>query len=153
MLRALFIEFPEDPGSWLIDDEYMFGENLLVAPIFEANTTSRNVYLPPGKWIDYQTRKTYEGGWRNIEAGEIPIILLVRSGSAIPSIELAQSTAQMDWSNVKLAVFAADKEDARGMVCLPSDQNLRTVDVSAKEGAYRVKGDPMNGKAKLSIIN
>jgi alpha-D-xyloside xylohydrolase len=151
MLRALFIEYPDDPGSWLIDDEYMFGSNLLVAPMLEANTTSRNVYLPPGKWIDYQSRKTHEGGWHKIEAGEIPIVLLVRSGSAIPTIELAQSTAQMDWSNIKLSIFAADKEEATGLICLPADQTLRKLKLSARDGRYLVESDPMDGKAKLSV--
>ncbi len=48
MLRDLFIEFPDDPGSWLIDDEYMFGSDILVAPLFE-DVKARNVYLPLGE--------------------------------------------------------------------------------------------------------
>ena len=73
MLRALFFEFPADETSWLIEDEYMFGANLLVAPLFEDEKTTRKVYLPPGAWIDYQTGKIYEGGrWHEIAAGEIP---------------------------------------------------------------------------------
>ena len=59
MLRTLFFEFPEDPTSWLIEDEYMFGSSLLVAPIFETGKNSRKVYLPPDTWIDYQTGKIY----------------------------------------------------------------------------------------------
>ena len=93
MMRALFIEFPNDPGAWLVDDEYLFGTDLLVAPLFE-NLTKRDVYLPTGKWIDYQTGKVYSEGWHNIEAGKIPIVVMVRDGSVIPHIGLAQSTAQ-----------------------------------------------------------
>ena len=52
MLRTLFFEYPNDPTAWTIDDEYMFGGNLLVAPLMEEGA-GRNVYLPPGKWIDY----------------------------------------------------------------------------------------------------
>ena len=59
MVRALFVEFPDDPGAWMIDDEYLFGSQILVAPIFEQGTTGRVVYLPGGKWIDYQTGKVY----------------------------------------------------------------------------------------------
>ncbi len=44
MLRALFVEYPNDPGAWLIDDQYLFGSDMLVAPLFE-NVTERNVYL------------------------------------------------------------------------------------------------------------
>jgi len=75
---------------------------------------SRDVYLPPGTWIDYQTGKSYAGGWRKIEAGKIPILLLVRDGIVLPHIALAQSTAQMDWSRLELAVFAKDAPKAGG---------------------------------------
>ena len=84
MLRALFVEFPDDPGAWKVDDEYLFGSQILVAPLLESGMTGRTVYLPEGKWIDYQTEKVYEGGWHRIEAGSLPIIMLVRFGSAYP---------------------------------------------------------------------
>ena len=54
MVRALLVEFPEDPGAWLVEDEYMFGSQILVAPLLESGN-SRTCYLPKGKWIDYQT--------------------------------------------------------------------------------------------------
>ena len=60
MLRALFVEFPDDPGAWRVDDEYLFGSQILVAPLLESGITGRTVYLPEGKWIDYQTEKVYE---------------------------------------------------------------------------------------------
>ncbi|HEY5040080.1 MAG TPA: TIM-barrel domain-containing protein, partial [bacterium] len=72
MLRTLFFEYPEDPTSWLVEDEYLFGSDMLVAPLMEE-VMERSVYLPPGNWIDYQTGKRYGGGkWHNISAGEIP---------------------------------------------------------------------------------
>ena len=46
MVRALFIEYPDDPGSWLVEDEYLFGSDILVAPLMHAQTTARDVYLP-----------------------------------------------------------------------------------------------------------
>ena len=79
MLRALFVEYPDDPGSWLIDSEYLFGSDMLVAPLFE-DAASRSVYLPPGKWIDYQSGRVYAAGWSQIQAGEIPAVILVRDG-------------------------------------------------------------------------
>lgn len=89
MLRALFVEFPDDPGAWKVDDEYLFGSQILVAPLLESGMTGRTVYLPEGKWIDYQTEKVYEGGWHRIEAGSLPIIMLVRDGSVLPHLKLA----------------------------------------------------------------
>jgi len=119
MLRTLFFEHPEDTTSWLIEDEYMFGEDILVAPLME-DVPERNVYLPPGLWIDYQSGETYEGpGGHRISAGEIPVVVLVKDGAAIPHARLAQSTAQMGWQEIELVVFGVEAPAAEGSVCLP----------------------------------
>ena len=131
MLRALFVEYPDDPGSWTVEDEYLFGSDILVAPLFEEGTTGRAVYLPPGGWIDYQTGRAYSGGWQRIEAGEIPAVILVRDGAAIPRAAVAQSTAQIDWTKLELVTYLAKAPKARGLVCLPSDNVLREVVVDA----------------------
>ena len=140
MLRALFVEFPDDPGAWKVDDEYLFGSQILVAPLLESGMTCRTVYLPEGKWIDYQTEKVYEGGWHRIEAGSLPIIMLVRDGSVLPHLKLAQSTAEMDWSKMSLKVYSADKKQAEGLVCLPADNRIQVVKVDC-------------GKAKPQLLN
>lgn len=63
LLRALFYEFPEDTLSWEIEDQHMFGSDLLVCPIFEYGKRERNVYLPVGtNWIAADSKKEYEGG-------------------------------------------------------------------------------------------
>lgn len=129
MLRALFVEFPDDPGAWRVDDEYLFGSQILVAPSLESGITGRTVYLPEGKWIDYQTEKVYEGGWHRIEAGSLPIIMLVRDGSVLPHLKLAQSTSEMDWSKMSLKVYSADKKQAEGLICLPTDNRIQVVKV------------------------
>lgn len=134
MLRALFVEFPEDPGTWKVEDEYMFGSQILVAPLLESGITGRTVYLPQGKWIDYQTSKVYEGGWHTIEAGSLPIIMLVRDGSVLPHLKLAQSTAEMDWSKISLKVYSADKQQADGIICLPTDNRIQPVKVDCGKG-------------------
>jgi alpha-D-xyloside xylohydrolase len=145
MIRAMFIEFPDDPGAWKVDDQYLFGSQILVAPLFEEGMKSRNVYLPGGKWIDYQTGKIYNQGWNHIEAnGELPIIMLVKDGSALPHIALAQSTAQMDWSNITVKVYNTTGKAATGLFCLPSDGKLQKFTVSGS----RISG--INGtKAKV----
>lgn len=140
MLRALFVEFPDDPGAWKVDDEYLFGSQILVAPLLESGMTGRTVYLPEGKRIDYQTEKVYEGGWHRIEAGSLPIIMLVRDGSVLPHLKLAQSTAEMDWSKMSLKVYSADKKQAEGLVCLPADNRIQVVKVDC-------------GKAKPQLLN
>jgi alpha-D-xyloside xylohydrolase len=63
IMRALFYEFPQDKPCWEIKDEYMYGENILVAPVCYKNAVSRSVYLPAGEeWVLAQNGKRYVGG-------------------------------------------------------------------------------------------
>jgi alpha-D-xyloside xylohydrolase len=149
MLRALFVEFPDDPGSWLIDNQYMFGSDMLVAPLFD-DELDRDVYLPEGEWTDYQTGEKYKGGWHHIAAGDIPIIALIRSGSVIPHIKLAQSTAFMDWSKIDLKVFADEDGNADGMVVIPGEE-LQKIEVSTKDGKLVLKENPFGKKVKFTL--
>ena len=149
MLRAMFVEYPDDPGSWLVDDQYLFGSSVLVAPLFE-DVTERNVYLPPGKWIDYQTRKVYEGGWHRVKAGDIPVVILIRDGTVLPHIALAQSTKDMDWSRLDLQVYSTTGS-AEGKVYLPEETDIKTVKVVKRGNGYVLENDPYGGKVKWNI--
>lgn len=121
MMRPLFVEFPYDDTSWMIEDEYMFGNDLLVAPLFEDGATSRKVYLPPGTWVDFQTGKAYVGGgWHEITAGEVPIVVLAKAGSIIPTVIPAQNTGEIDWKKVQIKLFASsDENTAEGLFSAP----------------------------------
>lgn len=146
MLRTLFFEHPNDPTSWLVEDEYMFGSSLLVAPMFEE-TASRRVYLPPGTWIDYQSGRAYEGSrWHEMTAGPIPIVLLVKDHTVLPHLAVAQSTAAMNWNDVELRVFSSDRKAADGRFALPAGriQSLRV------EGS-RLASDPLAGQVRWRI--
>lgn len=62
-MRPVFYDYPEDKLTWDLEDEFMFGPNLLVAPVMYAKMTERSVYLPAGKqWINVETGDVYEGG-------------------------------------------------------------------------------------------
>ena len=62
LIRTMFYEFPEDSKCWELQDQYMFGSDYLVAPIFHLNQFEREVYLPAGKWEDTRDHKVYNGG-------------------------------------------------------------------------------------------
>lgn len=128
MVRALLVEFPEDPGAWLVEDEYMFGSQILVAPLLESGD-SRTCYLPKGKWIDYQTGKVYKGGYQTIKVGEIPCVILVRDGSLIPHVPLAQRTDQIQWDKVEMIPYRADAKKCIGLLFKPGDTNLQQVEL------------------------
>ncbi len=151
MTRALFVEYPRDPGAWLVDNQYLFGSDILVAPLFDENRI-RSVYLPTGNWIDYQTGKTYPSGWHQIEADNMPVVMLVKDGAVIPHIKLAQSTMQMDWSELELVVYASQGKKAQGLVCLPSDNKLEQVEVTVEGNNLKLTENPLVGDVKFRMI-
>lgn len=121
MMRALMVEFPDDPGAWLVEDQYMFGESMLVAPMLEEGD-SRDVYLPGrDKWIDYQTGKIYSPGWNRIHTAALPIVVMVKDGTAIPHVPVAQATDLIDWSEVYWQKYRADAASARGFLATPDN--------------------------------
>ena len=82
-MRPLFVDFPDDPEAWQVEDQFMFGPDILVAPILAADIRSRSVYLPAGAtWRDAWTGTECEGG-TTVEADapleRIPVYLLAGS--------------------------------------------------------------------------
>lgn len=84
MMRAMFVEFPDDPGCDYLDRQYMLGENLLVAPVF-SDAGDVNYYLPAGVWTHFLTGKRIEGGrWVKEKHDFFSLPLLARPNSIIP---------------------------------------------------------------------
>lgn len=85
-MRPLFFDFPDDPESANINDEFLFGPDLLVAPVLQEGMRSRNVYLPGGTiWTDARTGQTFEGGHDLIaEAPLERIPLYLRANARLP---------------------------------------------------------------------
>ena len=95
-MRALFMDFPDDPKAADIPNEYMYGSAFLVAPVTDQGATHRSVYLPAGSdWYNFWTNERLRGG-QTVEA-DAPIDVLplfVRAGSIIPLNSEVQSTAE-----------------------------------------------------------
>jgi len=90
-IRALVLDWPDDPKTRRIDDQFMFGPAVLAAPMF-AGQKARPVYLPKGDWYDFWTHQKFAGG-QMIEAtnGFQQIPLYVKSGSLLPLAEPVES--------------------------------------------------------------
>ena len=85
LMRPLLVDFHDDPEAWAVEDQFMFGPDILVAPVVQEGARARRVYLPQGTaWIDAATQETHEGG-QSIDASApldyIPVYL--RKGSSI----------------------------------------------------------------------
>jgi len=85
MMRPLFWADPQDEALWPIDDQFMFGENLLVAPVLQSGIEERQVRLPAGDWIDFRSGRAVQGPGEitlPVDIDHIP--LLVRGGTLLP---------------------------------------------------------------------
>ncbi len=89
-MHPLFVDFPSDPVCYQVDDEYMFGVDLLVAPILDADVSTRQVYLPANStWKDAWTDQVFEGGqWLSVEAPLDRIPLFLNGDSSLPIREV-----------------------------------------------------------------
>jgi len=83
VMRTLFHEFPDDEASWTVDDQFLLGPDLLVAPVTVAGARSRSVHLPAGaRWTDLRTGDVHEGGRRvELDAPLAEIPVLARDGA------------------------------------------------------------------------
>lgn len=83
MMRPMLLEFPEDPTSWFLDQQYMLGPDLLVAPVLSASGEV-TFYLPDGKWRNYFTDEIVEGGrWFTESHGFTTLPLFARDGGSL----------------------------------------------------------------------
>jgi len=84
LMRPMFYDYPDDPRCWAVDDQYMFGPDLLVAPVTDAGVSERSVYLPQGIWCDAWTGERIEGGGDlacNAPVERIPVF--IRDGAGV----------------------------------------------------------------------
>ncbi|MCH5270179.1 MAG: glycoside hydrolase family 31 protein [Lachnospiraceae bacterium] len=85
IMRPMFFDFPEDAVCWETEDQYMFGEDILVAPVMEMGQRERSLYLPEGlSWVEAHTGRVYAGGQRiTVEAPLDVLPIFVREGKNI----------------------------------------------------------------------
>lgn len=85
LMRHLVIDYPDDGNVYGIDDEYLFGRDMLIAPIITEGCRQRGIYLPDGEWIDFWDGTAYKGGGRiNYPCGIDRIPVFIKSDSVIP---------------------------------------------------------------------
>ena len=106
VMRALWLHYPDDPTAVARQDEYLWGENLLVAPVVEKDATSRPVYLPQGAWYDFWTGERVEGGREISREVNLEIMpLYVRAGSILPLGPVKQYTSEKVDQPLSISIY------------------------------------------------
>lgn len=155
-LRPLFLEYPGDKDTWSRDDEYLFGRDLLAAPVLREGAREREVYLPAGDWFEVGSGKRYAGGKSHKLAVTLDSLpLFARAGAFIFRQPVVQHTGQMPGQPLLVDVYPAARSEAeyyeddgeslgyaRGEFARRSFSQRRdaggiSLDVSAVAGRYR----------------
>ncbi|WP_445506522.1 glycoside hydrolase family 31 protein [Niallia sp. 03190] len=105
--QPLVYQFQKDKGTYNIDDQFMFGDSMMIAPVVAEGKTSRDVYLPQGEtWVNFWDHKEYQGGQTiNINAPLDYMPIFVKKDSIIPTREIQQHTGENELTNLTLDTY------------------------------------------------
>jgi len=106
ILRALWLHYPDDPKAVACGDQYLWGRDLLVAPVVEQGATSRRVYLPRGAWYDFWSGERIEGGAeisRKVDLETMP--LFVRAGTILPLGPVKQYVEEKVDQSLSISIY------------------------------------------------
>ncbi len=156
-MRPLVLEFPDDRLTWNLEDQFMVGSDLLVAPVLQEGAREREIYLPKGEWYDFWTGRRVVGGTPMrlpVTIDSIP--LFTRSGAFIFRQPVVQHTGAMAGQALEVHVYPAPSSESvlyeddgatlayqQGAFMLRRFRQTRTQNVSATieaaapEGSYR----------------
>jgi alpha-D-xyloside xylohydrolase len=128
VLRAMMLEFPDDPACDTLDRQYMLGDALLAAPVFTADGAV-NYYLPPGRWTHFLTGAVVEGGrWQRETHDYLSLPLMVRPNTVIP-VGADDARPDYDYADgVTFHVFALD-DGATAVATVPDAQGQEVLRV------------------------
>ncbi len=109
--RAMPFVYPHDVATYSMDDQYLFGDALLVAPVMDEGVARRTVYLPPGVWYDFWTGQMHQGGQTlNVHAPLEMLPLFVRGGAVISLWPVQQYVGEKNLEELELRVYPAAGE-------------------------------------------
>jgi alpha-D-xyloside xylohydrolase len=128
-LRAMCLEFPDDPTSWFLDRQFMFGDSLLVAPIFQESGDVE-FYLPAGLWTDFFTNETKRGpGWFKAKHNFDTLPLYIRENTILVLGGPQETRTVYDYSkSVEVRLYHV-KRGAKATVVDPEGGHLGTLEV------------------------
>ncbi|WP_034763145.1 glycoside hydrolase family 31 protein [Rossellomorea vietnamensis] len=109
--QPLVYQFQKDENTYDINDQFMFGDSMMLAPVVEQGKTNRDVYLPEGEtWVNFWTQEEYKGGQTiNVDAPLAHLPIFVKKESIIPTREVQQYTGENELTNLVLDTYVDGK--------------------------------------------
>jgi len=156
VMRPLWFDYPHDVKTYLREDEFLAGRDILVAPILHSGETKRRVYFPNGDaWIDWWSGKRYAGGQeKEIEAPLNRLPLFVRAGASVATQPVVQSTNEM--ANVPLTITVALGTDGTGTLYQDAGDGYAYRNGETRRSTFTLKGKTLhietNGPSRFQKI-
>jgi len=149
LARPLVFDHPADPTTWHIDDEYMLGPDLLVAPMFKPRG-SREIYLPAGAWYDFWTDRRFVGaGWITYEAELETLPLFARAGAVIPIGPDLQYANERGWDPLSFDAYPAG--DGVSEMELTDDHRRLHLTMRIDRAQLRLEGSSLDYVPEIRI--
>ena len=105
-MRPLVLNYPDDPRVWGLGHEFLWGDDLLVAPVTREGARAWPVYLPAGGWYDFWSGTRYDGpGGITLDAPLDRLPLLVRAGAIVPMGPVVQHTGERPLDEITLLIY------------------------------------------------
>ncbi len=154
LMRALWLHYPRDDTAKGIGDSYLWGESMLIAPVYQEEATSREVYLPEGEWYDWWTGELYEGNQtitKQVDLSTMPIY--VKAGAIIPFDPVRQYTTQSveEPATLKIytgrdATYTLYEDDGHTLEYLDGNYRLTSFDWDDNAGRLMISTPKESGK-------
>jgi alpha-glucosidase (family GH31 glycosyl hydrolase) len=155
-MRALWLHYPDDPEAVKLGNEYLWGRDLLVAPVTAKGASERKLYLPEGDWYDFWTNEVYAGKrelTRAVDLATLP--LFVRAGAILPLDPVRQYTAQATDGATTLRVYAGRdgefrlyEDDGRTLDYLKGKFSWTRLKWNDRERRLTIEPEAVEGTAK-----
>jgi len=157
LMRALVLEYQDDPNVYEITDQYLLGDDLLICPVTTKEAKTRTVYLPEGKWINYWTGEKFEGKqYLNVLTPIEEMPIFVKAGAIIPTQEVVNYVGEKEINEITLDVypegdssFKLYDDDGKSLdyqngefsiseIKMQEDENQIILEINAPEGEFEV---------------
>ena len=151
VVRSMLANFPEDKETWTIDEQMMWGNGLLIAPVVTENTFTKNIYFPDQRWYNYYTgtENGVRGGWEEVNAPIDYLPLYLRGGEIIPLQKPAQTTMDSRMNGLGLLISLDDDMEASGQMYWDEGDSIAPVE----NGKYSlIKFNFEKGHLKSEVV-
>jgi len=153
ILRPLLWHHPNDPVAAACSDQFLVGEDLLVAPVFRQGTVARSVYLPRGEWFDFWSGELFQGGVHVVLPAPLERIpILVRSGTLLPMTSVRQFIGIREPSTLVLHVWPRESghldwydDDGRTQAFTTGMSQTRRIQTHVQRSGGRLEIGAING--------